>query len=314
MDQTRLSQALDSLRAWATTRFGTGDVASFARRCRFAIVHRLCCLLSLLPLRLLYGCSHALFLVVYCVVGYRKKIVAGNLRKAFPDRCSHERRQMEKAFYRHLCDLSIEHIKALSLSPAALNQRMTLVLPPLLETLYRKNQSILLVAGHLGNWEWTAHAFALQTPYVLCAAYQPLRQSAIDQMVYRLRTRFRRKAIPIREMARYLLRYQGVPQAVAFLVDQAPWNDQKACWTTFLNQPTAVALTAAKLAQKCNLPIFYMETHPMQRGHYLVRPTLVTATPRAWSLQEIARAYTQRLEADILRNPAAWLWSHRRWK
>lgn len=277
-------------------------------------VYLFCYILSLLPLRFLYGLSDALFVLVYYVLGYRKKIVATNIQNAFPAKCMQERNDLEKAFYRHLCDLCIEQVKALSIKPCALNKRVTIDHTPLFEEFYKKNQSILLVAGHLGNWEWTAHVLALQTPYTVCAAYQPLHQHGMNQMALCLRTRFQRKAIPMHSIAQYLLRYKGPAQAVSFLIDQAPFNTHTCCWTTFLGQPTAVAVTAAKLAQKCNLPIFYMETHQIKRGHYRIRPILLTAAPHTLSVQEIACSYTQQLEADILRNPSIWLWSHRRWK
>ena len=111
-----------------------------------------------------------------------------------------------------------------------------------------------------------------------------------------------------------MLTYKGPPQAVALLIDQAPLHKKGSYWTTFLNQPTAVVLTVAKLAQKVNYPIIYIRINQIHKGRYEVTPILLTESPTTLSVQDIAELYTRRLEEDILKNPALWLWSHRRWK
>ncbi|MBQ3576242.1 MAG: acetyltransferase, partial [Coprobacter sp.] len=55
---------------------------------------------SLLPFWVLYILSDILFLLVYYVVGYRRKVVFGNMRNSFPDRGEKEIHRMERAFYR----------------------------------------------------------------------------------------------------------------------------------------------------------------------------------------------------------------------
>ena len=55
--------------------------------------------LSLLPLRLLYVLSDAIYLLIYHVVHYRRRVVWKNLRSSFPDRTEADLRQIEKDFY-----------------------------------------------------------------------------------------------------------------------------------------------------------------------------------------------------------------------
>ena len=65
-------------------------------------------LLHFLPDRLLYLLSDFLYLVLYYILGYRKKVVRGNLKRALPGLSHREHRQIEKQFYHHLCDLTME--------------------------------------------------------------------------------------------------------------------------------------------------------------------------------------------------------------
>ena len=56
-------------------------------------------LLSLLPLRLLYGLADFEYLMIYHVIGYRRQIVRNNLATSFPEKSEAERRRIEKEFY-----------------------------------------------------------------------------------------------------------------------------------------------------------------------------------------------------------------------
>jgi len=233
---------------------------------------------------------------------------------AFATKTIHDRKQIEKNFYRRLCELLLEQIKACTITSQQLLQQITLEDIEVIEQFYKQNRSIILVSGHFCNWEWVANALALQTSYTICAGYQRLHHKGIDRMALHIRTRFQRKAIPMVALLRYMTTYKGSLQATTLLIDQAPLHKRNGYSTTFLAQSTTVTLTAAKLAQKYNHPIFYIQTERIKRGKYRVRPILLTETPAQLSVQEIAERYTRRLEADILLNPACWLWSHRKWK
>ena len=50
------------------------------------------------------------------------------------------------------------------------------------------------------------------------------------------------------------------------------------------------------------------------RGHWEVHYDLITETPMAWPKGGLLKATYDRLEAQIRRDPAHWLWSHTRWK
>src|SRR5690349_11890517 len=72
--------------------------------------------LSLLPFTLLYLLSDLVFLFVYHLVGYRKKLVRTNLRNSFPQKTEAEIGAMTKTFFRYFCDLTLETFKTLTIS------------------------------------------------------------------------------------------------------------------------------------------------------------------------------------------------------
>jgi KDO2-lipid IV(A) lauroyltransferase len=91
----------------------------------YYIVFGIFYLLSLLPMRILYIISDGIYLLVYYVIGYRRKVVMKNLEIAFPEKLNVERVKIAKAFYHNLLDSFIETIKLVSASRRFLEKRMT---------------------------------------------------------------------------------------------------------------------------------------------------------------------------------------------
>ena len=52
--------------------------------------------------------SDFLYLLIYKVLGYRKKVVFENLKNAFPEKSATEIEKIANAYYHYLCDLLVE--------------------------------------------------------------------------------------------------------------------------------------------------------------------------------------------------------------
>ena len=63
----------------------------------YYFVYAACYLLSLLPMWVHYLLSDMLFIVLYRLIGYRRKIVWKNLTSAFPEKSEQELRDIERA-------------------------------------------------------------------------------------------------------------------------------------------------------------------------------------------------------------------------
>src|SRR5580692_8232928 len=81
-------------------------------------------LLSLLPFWFLYIISDILFVVIYYLVGYRRKVVQQNLENAFPEKSIQERKDIARKFYRYFADLIVETIKTISISSKEVTKRV----------------------------------------------------------------------------------------------------------------------------------------------------------------------------------------------
>ena len=72
--------------------------------------------IAILPFPFLYFLSDCLYLLLYHILHYRKKIVRINIKKAFPLLSPSELKTIEQEFYHHFCDVLFEAIKALTIS------------------------------------------------------------------------------------------------------------------------------------------------------------------------------------------------------
>jgi KDO2-lipid IV(A) lauroyltransferase len=76
--------------------------------------------LSRLPLSALYKLSDFLYLVLYRGLGYRKKVVYGNLQNSFPEKTAAEIKAIADEFYHFLFDLMVETIRLFSMPESEL--------------------------------------------------------------------------------------------------------------------------------------------------------------------------------------------------
>lgn len=273
-------------------------------------------LLSVLPFPVLYLVSDFFFFVLYYLIGYRKKVVNSNLRKSFPERTKAEIKEIEKKFYRYFCDLFLETFKTLTISSEKMLQHCSM--SPAAERLFAdfaaKDQSIMIVMGHYGNWEWAGNTFSLLCKHQLYVIYHPLSHPYFNNLIIKMRTRFGTKLIAMKDTFREMVANRSHLSATAFIADQTPAPD-RAFWMKFLNQDTPVFPGTEKIGQKMNYPIVYVSIQKIKRGYYTLSADILKLPPfNATQEGDITIAHTQRLEADIVTQPDTWLWTHRRWK
>jgi len=270
--------------------------------------------LSFLPLSVLYFFSDILFILIYQLFGYRKKVVRQNLDNSFPEESKQELDRIERAFFRHLCDIIIESIKLFSISAQELDRRMVFKNPEILNKYYEQNQNVILVGGHYNNWEIAAVSLDRQLPHQVFGIYSPLSNKFFNEKLAKSRTKFGVKIIKKSEVRKSFQQKADTPRVTVFGADQSPTYSKKVHWTSFLNQHTAVAIGTELFAVKYNYPVFFFKVKKVKRGYYEAVIEQLVEDPSLYKDGEISKLHTRYLEKIILENPQYWLWSHKRWK
>ena len=269
--------------------------------------------ISLLPFRLLYLLSDLTYLLLYKLIRYRTKVVRVNLENSFPEKSAQEIKRIEIQFYRYFCDLILETVKTLTIKPHALKKHVKIDDTTVFRNLYKQGQSVIIVMGHLGNWELGGARFSLDPYHQLFVVYHPLSNKYLDRLVYNMRTRLGNRLYAMKDTFRGMILNKNEVTATAFIADQTPLP-KGAYWTTFLNQDTPIFVGTAKIAKKLNYPIIYVSVKRPKRGYYEISSELLIQNPTSLTENEISECHTRRLERDIRDNPHIWLWTHRRWK
>jgi Kdo2-lipid IVA lauroyltransferase/acyltransferase len=268
---------------------------------------------SLLPLSVLYGLSYGLYLLTWYVIGYRRQRVLGNLAIAFPEKTVQERRLIAKQFYLHFWNNWIEALKLLSISRKRLLQHIQGDVQ-VLDEIARAGKSCHILLGHQFNWEWGNAFVALVSRLPLLAAYAPLSNKPLDRLFLFLRKRFGTSLLAFNDMRRAMLPYRNKQYGLALMADQSPPGPEKSYWINFFNTPTAFLQGPERGARLGNMPVVYVSLRKLRRGYYHLHTTLLTENAAALPPGELTRRYVQQLEAGIREQPAAYLWSHNRWK
>ncbi len=281
----------------------------------YILTYSLVWLLHLLPERILFLLSDLLYLLMYHVAGYRKKVVFENLQKAFPDYEEQEIRRIAKKFYHHLSDLFLESAVSHFYSEAQALKRMSYKNPELVNQIYATGKQLIAVLGHYGNWEYLS-TISLATKYPFIGIYKPLKNKYFDRMTQRNRCAFGGTVVPMDKIGRKLIEYKSREEQVLslFLGDQRPMFHQIQYWTKFLGQATPMYLGTEKLAKKLDAAVVFIKIRKKSRGRYEVEFELISEDPRKLETYAITESHVRILEDLIREAPEYWLWSHRRWK
>jgi len=154
----------------------------------YRITYALFYAISLLPWKVLYLISDMVRPIVQRY--YRRDIVRQQLRESFPDKSIAELTEIERLFYRHLCDIFVEVIKQCSMSRSDMMQHLTFSgHEEMMADSNAHDPVVLVMLGHMANWEWVA-SLQYWLPKVHCTqVYHPLYNDVFDRLFIRLRVR-----------------------------------------------------------------------------------------------------------------------------
>ena len=252
--------------------------------------------------------------VLLRLIAYRKQVIDKNLKNAYPQKDQKTRRKIKYQFYNYFGQLLAESIKLFHLSKKEIGKRYIFKNDAQINTYLKQNKDVIIVLGHYGNWEWGLLASSLHFDAEMVGIYKPLSSPFWNDKVLQLRSQFGATLVSMKESVRFLLKKGKKARVIGILSDQTPSADELNHWISFLNQKTAVFLGTEKLAKKIDCPVFFAHIKPLSRANYEIKFELITDSPNQHMEGEITRLHSQILENNINRNPAYWLWSHRRWK
>ncbi len=270
-------------------------------------------LFSLLPFRVLYLFSDGIYILIYYVFGYRKQVVLGNLKIAFPDKSEAERVVIAKQFYRNMIDSFVESIKFITLSASTAHKRSSadfLVLDQALAS----GKPVYALGCHQFNWEYVNILFPQHLTVPFIGVYMPIANKTFDRIIYDFRNRYGTvlvAATDFKNRRDELLQGQYV---LALAADQNPGHPANAFWMPFFGKPAPFVTGPAKGAIRSDAVVVMAEMQRKKRGHYHFGMRIIAESVKDMRPEQLAAIYRDELERVIRQDPSNYLWSHRRWK
>lgn len=284
------------------------------------LYHAVCALLHLLgrfPIPLRHYCAGILGGLFFRVDRKHRRIVLGNLERAFGHEFTAEQiHGIAGQVFKNLFHIVFETAWSHNLTDQAIAEHFTIHGLEDYQKALDKGKGVLLLTAHFGNWELLpiiGHMHRIPVRVV----YRPLDTPYLDRFFKESRSRFGGKPIPTRRGAMrqiYKALKHGYP--VAMLMDQnVDWYE--GVFVDFFGHRACTSTGMALLALKTGapvLPLFLMRAR--NRFHAVVGPELTTIRTgdARKDVERNTQMYNRVIEIYARRYPDQWFWVHQRWK
>ncbi|MEZ4968189.1 MAG: lysophospholipid acyltransferase family protein [Flavobacteriaceae bacterium] len=280
----------------------------------YILVYPLLWFISILPFRLFYFFSDLIFLVMFYLIGYRKRVVLENLTMAFPDKSAKELKDVQRCFYRHMCDMFLEMIKTLNLTKEELKERYKIINIEVLQSIV-EDKSVLIVCSHYANWEWNVsiNNYVDAKGY---AVYQKIGNVYFDNLIKKIRAKWNTTLITQQETVKTVYRnvQNGTISAYGMVSDQSPQVKKAQYWSEFMGVKVPIFNGPESMARKLDLAVVFLKVSKVKRGYYQAEFIPITMAGSKTQKHQITDQFLRLTENQIREKPAYYLWTHKRWK
>ncbi|KIX20030.1 lipid A biosynthesis acyltransferase [Flavobacterium sp. 316] len=281
----------------------------------YILLYPLLFLISILPFRLLYIFSDFIYFMVYRVIGYRKKVVRENLAMALPHLSTEERKNIEKKFYSHMCDMFLEMIKTMTISRKEMEKRYKFINLDVYMDLEKKKKSIALLCAHYASYEWVI-SMNYHITFKGYGIYKRISNKYFDKLVHDIRSKFKATLITTKDTISTIEQNQkdGILGIYGFASDQSPKSSIKSHWSTFMGIETPIHVGAEIISKRLDMNVVFLKTKKVKRGYYEATLEVMSEDAKSIPNFEISDAFIRKVEEQIYEAPEYYLWTHKRWK
>jgi KDO2-lipid IV(A) lauroyltransferase len=264
----------------------------------YLILHKI---LARLPQKLTHGLLNFFLKRVF---KYRYAVIQNNLKAVFYTKGMEEISVLVNEYYNNLARYISEIIRYPEKNLVK-NGFIHFENGHLLEDYNPDKKHLIILTGHIGNWELIIPSLPLITTTKVYGVYKPLSNKSLDKYILKFRGKFGLVLTPMHKVVRYISN-SSQRKAYVFINDQSPPLTSEGSIIEFLGQPTKWYNGIEKINKYYDCAFLYMHCYPKNFGYTIKFEPLDSNIPLI--------DYINKLEIDIRKYPSFWLWSHKRWK
>ena len=289
---------------------------SFTHRAEYAAIRGAVAAMERLSFRRAGAIGERIGRFGYRPLGIRRSVVERQLSAAFPHLDSGEIERIARAAYANLGRTSVETAILPSYSPAEIIELFQEVNGwSIVEDLVSRDRGLIVVTGHLGNWE-LGGAYLAARGLPVDAVARHMANPLFDRYLTATRQRIGMSVVHDEEAVRRVPRSLRAGRAVAFLVDQGAVG-LASTWVPFFGRYAKTPRGPAVFALRLGTPIVFGAAVRLPSGRFQLNFEHVESHDtgdREADVDRIVAEYTAVLERWIRRAPEQYFWHHRRWK
>ncbi len=273
--------------------------------------------LGFLPRQVAKFCSDMIGLLWFKIDKRHKNIALENISRAYKSELSQKQvLKLGKQVFKNTAHMIFDIAWAFRMEQEELLKNYTIKGYENLKNALQKDRGVLLLTGHMGNFELLVGAFGNDPDYKMYGAYRKFDFQPLERLMLEERQRFGVTMIPLRGAAKKIDTILRNKNVVGTLLDQnADWYN--GVFVDFFGRPACTNKGMAVLAMRTKalvVPMYIAKTNNSYVVEFLPEIPLQSTGDEIKDIENNTQNYTSAIETMVRKYPDQYFWVHNRWK
>ncbi len=268
-------------------------------------------ILAQLPYQVIIISGSWLGRLVKLLAKSRHKVIATNLTICYPKLSTINKRKLVNQHFSELGIMLTQTIKAFLGSTKKLEEKSIIKGGEHIEACLENNQGILLVAGHFTALDMGGKIFGKKYP--IAGMYRPHKHPLTEYIVTKSRLKYTTNMFK-RDELRPIVKHLKTGGVLWYAPDQ-DYRRGQSVFAPFFNHPASTITATHQLARlsKCKVMYFHVQRNKKTPFYTVIISPPLKNFPSKDPIADTTRI-NQGIEEMVKRNPAEYLWVHKRFK
>lgn len=226
-----------------------------------------------------------------------------------------EKTLLLKNIYRNFSYLWMEYLQANIKKSAEMMKSCRFHHIEHLDKALERGKGIILVTGHMGNFEWFAYVLSMMG-YKIAGVAKRQSNPYINELIYNSRRQFGTEVIYTKSAMKDGIKILQENKMLGLVADQDAKH--RGIFVDFLGIPSSTAVGPAVFHLRSGAPMIFCAAIRRDYAQFDVyfEPPLETVYDKATdeNIRTITQRHVRALERWVRQYPEQWFWTHRRWK